>query len=319
MRFLTALLALGVAFATPAQAAFPEKNIDFVIPYGPGGGFDTLTRKMIPYMEEYFAKQGSKISVVPVNMPGASGNKAAAFTSRSKPDGYTIQIFNIPGHGLGYITGTDSGYDITKMTWISQVGVDTYVVMTSAAGDLKSLDNIMSLGRDIKVPEQGPGSTSNMANKIVWSTLGKGAEYIYGYKSSQEYATAVLRGDGDLTMVVVGSAKRYNKAGDYNVVAHFNAQVDPAFTNAVNGAALGKPELDEVNLLRMVAGPPGMSPEVTNTLHAALKYAIEHPELQKWAADTQNGVKTSESPEAAQKRLMRALTLYKQFADLFKQ
>ena len=86
----------------------------------------------------------------------------------------------------------------------------------------------------------------------------------------------------------------------------------------MNGAALGKPELDEVNLLRMVAGPPGMSPEVTNTLHAALKYAIEHPELQKWAADTQNGVVSSESPEAAEKRLMRALTLYKQFADIFK-
>ena len=57
------------------------------------------------------------------------------------------------------------------MTWINQVGVDTYVVITSAAGDLKSIDNIMNLGRDIKVPEQGPGSTSNMANKIVWTTL----------------------------------------------------------------------------------------------------------------------------------------------------
>lgn len=318
MRFMTALLALGVAFATPAQAAFPEKNIDFVIPYGPGGGFDTLTRKLIPYMEEYYAQQGSKISIVPVNMPGASGNKAAAYTSRSKPDGYTIQIFNIPGHGLGYITDKDSGYDITKMTWINQVGLDTYVVMTAANGDLKSFDDIMKLGRDIKVPEQGPGSTSNMANKIVWSTVDKGAEYIYGYKSSQEYATAVLRGDGDLTMVVVGSAKRYNAAGDYNVVAHFNSEIDSEFKGAINGAAIGKPDLDEVNLLRMVAGPPGMAPEVASSIHAALKYAIEHPDIQKWSVETQNGVVSLASPEAAGKRLMRALDLYKQFADVFK-
>lgn len=318
MRFLTALLALGVAVATPAQAAFPEKNIEFVIPYGPGGGFDTLTRKLIPYMEEYYAKQGSNISVVPVNMPGASGNKAAAYTSRSKPDGYTIQIFNIPGHGLGYITGESAGYDITKMTWLNQVGRDTYVVMTAASGDLKTFDDVMKLGRDIKVPEQGPGSTSNMANKIVWSTMNKGAEYIYGYKSSQEYATAVLRGDGDLTMAVVGSAKRYNKAGDYNIIAHFDSEVDSEFTTAVNGAALGKPELDEVNLLRMVAGPPGMDPAVAKSLHGALEYAVKHPDIQKWAKDTQNGVVSLASPEEAGKRLMRALDLYKQFADIFK-
>lgn len=318
MRFLTALLALGVAFATPAQAAFPEKNIDFVIPYGPGGGFDTLTRKLIPYMEEYFAQKGAKISVVPVNMPGAGGAKAATFTTRAKPDGHTIQIFNIPGHGVNYITGEDGGYDITRMTWINQVGVDTYVLMTSASGPFKTMNDLITVDRDLKIPEIGPSATSSMANSIVWATLNKGASFIYGYKSSQEYATAVLRGDGDLTMAVLGSAKRYNKAGDYNVIAHFADQVDPEFVGAVNGAAVGHPDLDAVNLLRVVAGPPDMPAAITAELHAALKYAVEHPELQKWAQETQNSAVSSATPEAAEATVMRALKLYKQFAHLFK-
>ena len=41
---LTALLAM------PAQAAWPEKNITFLIAYGPGGGFDTITRKLAPIL-----------------------------------------------------------------------------------------------------------------------------------------------------------------------------------------------------------------------------------------------------------------------------
>jgi tripartite-type tricarboxylate transporter receptor subunit TctC len=318
MRLFAAILALGVAFAAPAQASFPEKNIEFVIPYGPGGGFDTLTRKMIPFMEEYFAKKGADISVVPVNMPGAGGAKAATYTTRAKPDGHTIQIFNIPGHGVSYITGSDGGFDITRMTWITQVGVDTYVLMTSASGPFKTLDNLINVNRDLKIPEIGPSATSSMANSIVWSTLNKGADFIYGYKSSQEYATAVLRGDGDLTMAVLGSAKRYNKAGDYNVIAHFSEQIDPEFPGALNGAAIGHPDLDAVNLLRVVAGPPGMSPEITNELHAALKYAVEHPELQKWAVETQNNAVSSATPAAADATVMRALNLYKQFSHLFK-
>ena len=98
MRFLTALVALGLVASAPAQAAFPEKDITIVIPYGPGGGFDTLTRKLSPYIEEYFAKKSGKnynnVKVVPKNMPGASGKKAAVYTSKQKPDGHTVQIFN---------------------------------------------------------------------------------------------------------------------------------------------------------------------------------------------------------------------------------
>ena len=46
--------------SAPAQAAFPGKDITIVIPYGPYGGFDTLTRKLSPYIEEYFAKKSRK-------------------------------------------------------------------------------------------------------------------------------------------------------------------------------------------------------------------------------------------------------------------
>ncbi|MBT7527049.1 MAG: tripartite tricarboxylate transporter substrate binding protein, partial [Rhodospirillales bacterium] len=33
--------AVAMAFSGGASAAFPEKDITFIIPYGPGGGFDT--------------------------------------------------------------------------------------------------------------------------------------------------------------------------------------------------------------------------------------------------------------------------------------
>lgn len=42
-----ALSAVAMVAAVPAQAQkFPKKNITFLIAYGPGGGFDTITRKL---------------------------------------------------------------------------------------------------------------------------------------------------------------------------------------------------------------------------------------------------------------------------------
>ncbi|MCZ6448423.1 MAG: tripartite tricarboxylate transporter substrate binding protein, partial [Alphaproteobacteria bacterium] len=63
-----ALGAVTLALAGTAGAAFPEKNITFIIPYGPGGGFDTYVRKISPVMQKYL---GGKINVVPKNVAGA--------------------------------------------------------------------------------------------------------------------------------------------------------------------------------------------------------------------------------------------------------
>ncbi len=36
---------MAAAFAAPAQAqSYPEKPIEFIVPWGPGGGSDTLMR-----------------------------------------------------------------------------------------------------------------------------------------------------------------------------------------------------------------------------------------------------------------------------------
>ena len=69
--YLTSLLAvgaMGAMLAAPAQAEFPEKGIEFVIPFGAGGGADIEGRLL--------AKEMSKIlgvPVTPINKPGAGG------------------------------------------------------------------------------------------------------------------------------------------------------------------------------------------------------------------------------------------------------
>lgn len=310
-----AIAALAGIYPTQSYAAgYPEKDITFIIPYGPGGGFDTIVRRMAPLLEKALP---NKVNVIPTNMPGGSGKKGATFLSKSKPDGYTIMIFNMPGHGLSDILGTKTSYDINTFTWLNRVGRDGYVVVTGAKSPIKSMKDIMALKRPIKVPDQGPGSTSNLANKIVWHSLGVTAQFISGYKGSRDYATAVMRGDGDVTMLATGTGKRFNAKGDFKILANFEDPVDPELKGAVNGKLLGKPDLDQLGLDRIIGGPAGMPADVVKILSDALFKAASDPNLKKWGQDTDNPIAPLNAADAA-KTVQQSLAYYKKFKAILK-
>ena len=303
---LAAAAAIGVA---GAASAFPDKEITLLIPYGPGGGFDTISRKLAPKLEEALG-----VEVVPTNMPGANGRKAATYMMRQPADGHTIMIFNIPGHGLGQIRGEEMGYDITEVTWLGQVGQDGYVVLSAADNDeIRTFDDVAKLGRTIKIPDQGPSSTSHMANQITWSTVGVPFEFISGYKSSRDYTTAVLRGDGDLTMVVSGSAARYNADNDFNVLAEFSD--NKQFPDAPDGEALGHPDLNVLGLRRVLGGPPAMPDDVVETWSNAIIEAVEDPEIQAWAQETGNPMPALGAGET-EAAVERTFDFFSKFADV---
>src|SRR5437588_8902325 len=77
-----------------SAAAFPAKNIQFIIPYAPGGGFDVYVRLIGPVMEKYLP---NRVGIVPVNIAAGGGSRGVAQLYRAKPDGYTVGILNIPG------------------------------------------------------------------------------------------------------------------------------------------------------------------------------------------------------------------------------
>ena len=65
---LVAGLAAVALIALPARADFPDKPIEFVIPFGAGGGADIEGRLLAVEMSKILG-----VKVVPVNKPGAGG------------------------------------------------------------------------------------------------------------------------------------------------------------------------------------------------------------------------------------------------------
>ena len=85
-RTLCFILIAVFAVALPLQsasAAYPEKPIQFIIPFGAGGGADIEGRLLAKGMAKELG-----VPVVAINKPGAGGAVTYTFVKNSKPDGY---------------------------------------------------------------------------------------------------------------------------------------------------------------------------------------------------------------------------------------
>jgi tripartite-type tricarboxylate transporter receptor subunit TctC len=90
MRILLALL-LTCVIAAPAGAAWPERPVTIIVPFGPGGGADIAARSIGRWLE---ARLGQPFVIV--NRGGAGGEIGFAATARAAPDGYTIGVITMP-------------------------------------------------------------------------------------------------------------------------------------------------------------------------------------------------------------------------------
>lgn len=81
------LLGLLAGCGGGGSAAYPNKDVQIIVPYAPGGGSDNLVRGMMQYLD-------LGATTVAVNVDGASGYVGALQGFNSKNDGYTIMTHN---------------------------------------------------------------------------------------------------------------------------------------------------------------------------------------------------------------------------------
>jgi len=282
--------------AAPVMAAdFPAKNIEFVIPVSPGGGFDTYVRAIAPIMQRHLPQS---VNIVPDNVPAAGGARGAAQVFRAKADGYTIGIFNIPGMLVPQIRG-DSGlqYDLTKMTWLGSLGYDSYGIGVASSSPYKTVADLKALGRPVKFTASGPSSTAYSTTMIATDMLGIPREMISGYKGSNDYVLAVIRGDGDAVVGALPVMEKFVESGELRIIGTFDeTSLVPGAQNAVE---LGHPELSKLTLGRLVAGPPNLPPEIAKTLSESLMAAMKDRDMVKWSKDS--GIEIEPGDAAAAK------------------
>lgn len=273
---ITALLGL-IAGNSVAESSFPSKAITFVVPTSPGGGFDTFTRMVIPYVKKYLPRP---VNIIVKNVPGGEWSIGITKMARAKPDGYTIGILNLPGNAVNQMLGT-AKYDLTRITWLGNLTQVTYVSAVSKKSDYKKLENLQKTPM-VNTSVVSLSGTSGLLTLIAAKKMGIKIKPI-PHSGSTEAILSVMRGDLDWYQGPYGTLKKFIVDSQdlipVWVYAKKRLKLLPSVPTVVE---LGYESLlDLAVMYRAVGATPGIPDDVAGILKDAFWKATNDPEFQK--------------------------------------
>ena len=265
--------------------ALEGEQIDFVVPFDPGGGYDVYTRTIAPYLEECL---GARIVVQ--NEPGAGSLLATNQTAVAPPDGTRIQITNTPGMLGSQLANADGvSFDANEFSWIGRIASPPDVVLTNPDSDLTDLEALANASDSVQFVATGPGSSDYVAAAVVGEAYGIPHEIATGFAGSQEATNAVVAGEADVHIMPYDTVLPVIEAGDASPVALLAEEVPQYMPEApLVGELLpeGQAGEDLVNSLitltasgRAVAAPPGVPEDRLTALREGFACAMENEEL----------------------------------------
>lgn len=268
---------LGELGAGSAQAELADE-ITFVVPYSPGGGFDTTARTLAPFLEKYLP-EGTTVTVR--NVPGGNGSIGINEVMSAKPPGQAIGMFNIPGFWVAPIVG-EADYDLNEVEWLGLAAHTTYVAAASRQSGIASLEDLRSASR-IDLGVAGLTDTASAGAQIALDGLGLSDRVkVTPHDGSSEALLSAVRGDMDFVQFPIAPLSDY--VVDSNELTPLWVYAEerlpqlpdtPTFEEVGGDPAL----LEVISLYRAVGTAPGTSPEVLRILRDAMANAMADEEL----------------------------------------
>src|SRR5882724_7673963 len=133
---------LCIALVSPASAQPGGKVMRIVVPFAAGGAREVLART-------FYSELGAALGQTTIidNRPGAGGAIGTASTAKAAPDGQTL-IFAASSHNITALLGANPPYDpIKDFAGVANVGMQSYVLMTSAAVPAATVAELVEYAR----------------------------------------------------------------------------------------------------------------------------------------------------------------------------
>ncbi len=200
----TAGLLVAFALATPAAKADPVadfykgRQLNVVVGYGPGGGYDVYARLLARHIGKYIP---GNPTVIVQNMPGAGSLRAVNYLYTTAPkDGTTIAIFGRDMPLIGLLGGNPNfRFDPRKLTWLdstSSFANDAYILMVRKDAPVRTIEEARKPGGTALVlGGTAEGATGNDVPVILHDTIGINVKVVAGYPDSNGIFLAMERGE----------------------------------------------------------------------------------------------------------------------------
>jgi len=279
--FLAGAALVGMA-PTAARAAYPERPINMVVAYAPGGGTDIIARVLAKYMEKYL---GNNAAIVVQNKPGAGGAIGFAAVAAAAPDGYTIGFINTP-NVLTVPIERKATFTWQSFDLLGNVVDDPGNFSVHADSPYRTLGELAAYAKanpgKVSYGTTGIGSDDHLATMLFEKAAGVKMNHI-PFKGAAEVHNAIASKTITVAAMNIGEALQYAKGG---TPLRNLGQMSVSRTDLAPGLPTFKEQGFDIVMasLRGVAAPKGLPPAVRDALVKALERAVQDKEFQAQAA-----------------------------------
>jgi len=268
----------------PAEPDFElTRTVRFIVTYSPGGGFDTYSRGFAQVLGENYANGQS---VVVENITPIQEGVNTIFTSDA--DGYVIGMLPFPAAiAQEILFPAVSPWVTDQFTILGSIEENDYAVYVKSDSPYQTLTDLQAAS-GLRALTVEKGSSSSLAALAAIGGLGLDARLIFGAEGSAEVAAALIRGDIEFAVYGATDFTGFVESGDLRPILFLGAEEnkpDVAYLRDVQTVrAAGFPELEgAVTEVRLITGPPGMSPAVEAFWKAKAAEVMFSAELKAWS------------------------------------
>ena len=307
-----AMMTAATLSVTPIVHAqvYPSRDITFIVPFGPGGAADLISRPFCRHLEKVLP---GNINIE--NKPGGAATIGATVVVQAKPDGYTIGLGEngalayqpLVNKDLVYKT-PDDYQPIIKMVEIP------YTLAVSADAKWKTFEEFMADVRKnpgkIRASVSGLRSTSDLVLQQLNRAAGVKITSVPFTGGGGEAIVALLGGRVESLIITPAAALGQVQAGKIRVLAIFTKGKFDLYPDAASVFDAGYDAT--LSLAYFVIAPKGIPMDVQNKLVAASLEVGRNEEFLKFVKA--RGFKLDmKGPEAAKADIIQNT---KTFADL---
>ena len=269
------LLAVLACLDLKAEAdEYPNRVVQLIVPYPPGGGVDTEGRVIAQKLSEALAQR-----VIVVNKPGAGSVIGVRDAAKATPDGYTILML-VTGASLPANTGYDLQKDFEPIGLIASIPI---VIMANPSVPVKSMAEVLAFAK--KQPGKltvgtPPAPTLNYFGAEAFKAMAGADMTIVTYKGTGPLTTDLLGGHVMLGFNTLPPAIGNIKAGKIKALAVAAPQRLAAIPDVPTTAESGLPGLDIVLYYGLVA-PAGTPKSIIERLNKELRTIVNSEDVKQ--------------------------------------
>ena len=275
LTILITLLMIPTLIGMATAAGYPEKEINLMVPYAPGGATDLMFRAVGASLEKDF-----KVPMVYDNREGGGGAVGWAWLARQKPEGYITGAFSI-SMILQQFTGV-AGIDIDQFTYFGQIGGVDVAISVKADSPFKTLKDLVDYAKKnpgiVTVSNSGTGSLHHLCASGLAQKAGVQFTHV-PFAGGNPAVVAMLGGHVTASGSTVGEVYEFVKAGKARILGIASPE---RFSLIPDTPTFKESGYDFVFVgINGLIGPKGVPENVVKTMSNALEKAVKSEEYQK--------------------------------------